>query len=386
MFSRSRGDGIEDEAAKSPEDDGVPGIETPDGVDRAATGSLPREGPKALEGPSTDIDRSPEGSAIEPEAPLEQEYPSRSSSRHQSNRSAAAAQRRTRSGALEGRPNSDYDDMPRRGYGDRRGAPEDHRNGYEDRGMRSPAQRVVPRPRPTPQTPKPTVDADKLATPASFGKKAAKPTEPAVVSEDKAPAPPTPKRGWFSWGSKKTPSSKVLETNPAETTTDSNLDTSSAQTPAGKGIGRIANSGPLQNGLAGEPQVGAPTVGRLQAAPLTPSTSGSTPSVTGFTPQSMVSPFAAASKTSSSASKHSSSYDAHTATTPGGVSYTSLYPKKPSMEAPYTPEPEVNGAENGKDAEIAAELAREEAGVTSSCFCLGGGKARRPHSVGVQKA
>ena len=57
MFSRGKGD-TEDENAKSPDEDGIPGIETPDGVDRAATGSLPREGPKALEGRSTDLDRS----------------------------------------------------------------------------------------------------------------------------------------------------------------------------------------------------------------------------------------------------------------------------------------------------------------------------------------
>lgn len=76
MFRMSRGDGKDGEIAaeddtKSPEDDGVPGIETPDGVDRAATGSLPREGPKALEGPSTDPDRSPDGSAAGPDGHMD---------------------------------------------------------------------------------------------------------------------------------------------------------------------------------------------------------------------------------------------------------------------------------------------------------------------------
>ena len=375
--------------AKSPEDDGVPGIETPDGIDRAATGSLPREGPKALEGPSTDLDRSPEGSGIEPDMPLDQDYPSRSSSRHGPNRSsAAAAQRRSRPGALEGRASNGLDDRRGGGYQDRRGGYEDQRNGYEDRSMRSLAQRVVPKPRPPPQTPKPSlVDTNKLATPASFGKKPPKTEEPTVVTEDKAPAPPTPKRSWFSWGSRKNSNtSKALETTMPET-----LAEPTAETPAAKKM----PSGSLQNGLTGNPQVGTPSVGRLGtpsgahlgAAANSPSTSGSTNSVAGFTPQTMVSPFAAASnsKSSSSGSKHSSSYEAHTATTPGGVSYTSLYPKKPSVEVPLAPESDFGDAD-AKDAEIAAELAREEAAVTSSCFCLGGSRARRPQSIGVQKA
>ena len=279
MFRMSRGDGTEDETAKSPEDDGVPGIETPDGVDRAATGSLPRGGPKALEGQSTDLDRSPEGSAIEPDIPLEQDYPSRSSSRQPpSNKSAAAAQRRSRSGALEGRANSGFDDRRgvgyQAGYQDRRAGPEDHRNGYEDRVMRSPAQRVVPKSRPAPQTPKPAVDTDKLATPVSFGKKVPKTDEPAVVTEDKAPAPPIPKRGWFSWGSKKTASSKALETNPPANSPES----TAAPTPAAKSLtARAPPAGPLQNGLAAIPQVGTPSVGRLV---------GATPPVAGLKPQS----------------------------------------------------------------------------------------------------
>ncbi|KAK9837558.1 hypothetical protein WJX74_000197 [Apatococcus lobatus] len=420
MFRISRGDGKDGEAAAegdptTPEDDGVPGIDTPDGVDRGATGSLPREGPKALEGPSTDAERSPDGSAAGPDghmdghptSPLEQDSEYRPEGRqHRPNRSsAAAAQRRSRSGALEHRAHSGLDERRGSGYDDRRGGYddrrgpggyderrgggyedrrgggyEDRRNGYEERSLRSPAQRVVPKARAVPSTPKLTpVDTDKLATPASFGKKPVKPAE-ATAAEDKVPAPPTPKRSWFGWGFRRTSSSKVLEDKTSSTdipTADSGVSAKAAAPAA---------SGPLANGLMGNPQVGAPKMGPLSAGPTSPSTSGSSSDVTGYAPSSpMTSPFAAASKSAASNTRQSSNYDSMTATTPGGVSYTSLYPKKPSVEAPPQP---AEGAETSKadDAEIAAELAREEAAATSSCFCLGGTKARRLASAGVQKA
>ena len=424
MFRMSRGDGKDGEATgeedpKSLEDDGVPGIETPDGVDRGATGSLPREGPKALEGPATDTERSPEGSAEgldghmngHPISPLEQDHEYRPEGRqHRSNRSsAAAAQRRSRSGALEHRASSGlderrgsgyddrrggYDDRrgPAGGYDERRGAGhedrrgvgyEDRRSGYEDRPLRSPAQRAVPRPRAVPSTPKPTPeDTDKLATPASFGKKPIiKKAEP-VAAEDKVPAPPTPKRSWFGWGFKRPGSSKALETQ----TSSTDLPTADSGVSAKAAAPAASSSGPLANGLVGNPQVGAPTVGPLGAGATSPTTSGSSSGIAGYGPSSpMTSPFAAASKSAASNTRSSSNYDSLTATTPGGVSYTSLYPKKPSVEA--GPQPAEGGdISSASDAAIAAELAKEEAAATSSCFCLGGSKSRRLASAGAQKA
>ena len=406
MFRLSRGDGKDgetatdalDETAKPPEDEGVPGIETPDGVDRGATGSLPRDGPKALGGIPTDPDRSPDGSAAGPEGPMDglaspildadQDYrPEGRQSRQHSGRSVSAGQRRSRSGALEGgRAGSGYEDR-RGGYEDRRGAAYDERRGggyehrrggYEERerGVRSPAQRVAPKPRqtPVPSTPKPAaVDTDKLATPAqaSFGKKPAKDAEHVAV-EDAAPAPPTLKRGWFGWASKKgSGSSKALET------ILSNDLPPTGSVITGKGLDAIDPASPIANDLVRNPQVGAPRVGPLGSGATSPGTSASSSTVSPSSP--VTSPFAAASKTPSG-----SALDSLTATTPGGVSYTSLYPQKtPDAKAPM--QAEQNG-QAGTNGDMAGGPSKGEPGARSSCFCLGGGKPRRPASAGAQKA